>query len=152
LAKSAVAQIQLAAVQQGPRDAQRGHELPPPLGLERPPVVDAAEIDRPNKIVLDARPTLPQTRPFLQVDRGAVVLHGGGRGHVAAPQQRPRDIDLRQHGVEQSGECVNVTLAIIQNVRRCEAALPCVVTDRLLHLLFFGRSHTIQPEIGYGPQ
>ena len=129
---------------------QRGHELRPPFGLEGPPVVDAVDIDRPNEIVLDARPTFLQARPCLHVDRGAGVLHSGSSGHVAPSQQRPREIDLRQHGVEQPGERVNVTLAVIQNFSRREAALPCVVTDRLLHFLFFGGPHGIQPEVGQG--
>ena len=88
----------------------------------------------------------------LHVDRGAGVLHSGSSGHVAPSQQRPREIDLRQHGVEQPGERVNVTLAVIQNFSRREAALPCVVTDRLLHFLLFGGAHGIQPEVGQGPQ
>ena len=61
--------------------------------------VNAVDVDRADQCILDARPALTEPRQRLHVDRGAVVLHGGRRGHVAPAQERPRHFDFSHRSV-----------------------------------------------------
>ena len=86
------------------------------IGLEGPPFEHAVVyVDVDDQVILDVRPALPESRQHLCIDRRAVVFHGGGGGHVAAPQERPRQVDPRRHGGQQALQGDDVALAIVKD-------------------------------------
>ena len=96
---------------------------------------------------------LAQLAQHVDVDRDAVVLHGGGGGHVAAAQQGPRQIDARQHGRQQARQRLDVAFAIVED--RVRARRPTTGPPRMTsvaHFLLFGRADGVEAEVGQRAQ
>jgi len=136
----------LPAVQYRPRDILRGEEVRPPIEFERTTVIDPVLVHGADQVVLNCGPAFPQELEHRGIDRHAVVLHRHGRGHVAATQQRARQIDTRQHGRQEAGERRGVALAVVKD-RGLLVGRPWTARqDPRPQLVFFLGADRIQPE------
>ena len=89
VAERVVVERQRAGGQPGPGDALGGEVGGEAVGLEGRALVDAvARVDLRDQPRLDPAPAGPEARQHGGVDRDAGPLHAGGRGHVAAAEQR----------------------------------------------------------------
>ena len=115
LPEGVVGQVEPPRRQARPGDFVGGEIALEALKLEGAALVNAIIfVDGSYERVLDVAPILPQPRERLRIDRHAVSLNMRGRRHIAAPNERARQIDVRQHFRKQARERVNVGFAIVQ--------------------------------------
>src|SRR5262249_53717414 len=102
--------------------------------------------------LLDRLPALAEPGEGLDIDRDSGGLHPGDGGHVAASQDRSREIQLREHGREEPAQSLNVRLTVFQESHSLGLAPGSASGGQLLEGLLLGSSQSVKSMPGLRSQ
>ena len=148
-----VGQVKPPGGQARPGDFVGGEITLEPLKLEGAALVNAIIfVDGGYESVLDITPILPQPRQHLRIERHAVSLNMRGSGHIAAPNERSRQVNVRPHFRKQARERLDIGFTIVQKGGPLLGREGIAAHGKLAHRVLLQRLDAAQTKIAHRAQ
>ena len=104
-------------------------------------------IDVGYQLRFDRFPRFTHDRQAFDVDRYAVEFHPCDRCHISTPQQSAGEIERTHHFRQQTGQGVDVGLAVIEQRQPLRRVVRAAAHRQLSHFILFDRRYRIESVI-----